>query len=244
MKSNDTTLGGGRRDFPATVWSLIESCGDPSAPDRRERLDQLVHLYWKPVYVFLRARHRRSIEDAKDLTQEFFCQMLEGDFLKRYVPERGRFRSFLKGALDVFLADEQRTRLALKRGGGSTTVSIDVDEVEALLADHREDDPGVAFDRIWAEEITARSLEMLKLELKRAGKTHYLAVYEAYVFSEDGAGRPSYDGVARKMGLTVYDVTNYLAYIRRRLRSLILANITDYAGDAQEARDEFKELFA
>jgi RNA polymerase sigma-70 factor (ECF subfamily) len=44
------------------------------------------------VYVFIAGA---AIDDASDLTQEFFARLLEKNYLKEADPVRGRFRSFL-----------------------------------------------------------------------------------------------------------------------------------------------------
>ena len=56
--------------------------------------------------------------EAQDLTQAFFARLLEKDWLRAALPERGRFRSFLLMALKRFLAKEWRRDAARKRGGG------------------------------------------------------------------------------------------------------------------------------
>jgi RNA polymerase sigma-70 factor (ECF subfamily) len=242
---DETTLGGPQAQFPQTAWSVILSCADVDSPERREKINRLIQAYWRPVYTYLRAARHRTVEDAKDLTQEFFCRLLEGDFLKRFQPDRGRFRSFLKGSLKMFLAEIHRSESALKRGGGAVTFSLDVEglETEEFLADLRADSPDVLFDRQWADEVMDRSLQALRKELTDDGKLDYLRVYENYVMPSNGDPAPTYESIARALNLSVYDVTNYLAHVRKRLRGLILENITEYVAGHTEAWDEFRELF-
>src|SRR5688572_2196319 len=117
----DTTLGGSRDAFPETVWSRFVS--GTQAVD----LDGLFRFYWRPVYTFIRTASRSSVEDAKDLTQEFFGYLMEGDVLAAYRAERGRFRVFLKGVLRNFLSHDRRDRSRQKRGGGKVPFSLDVE---------------------------------------------------------------------------------------------------------------------
>ena len=91
----ETHMGGSREDFPETVWSSV--INNPDSPDRREKLNRLLSRYWRPVYKYVRAAWKKSIEDAKDLTQEFFLGIMDGGIFERYDAEKGRFRYFLKG---------------------------------------------------------------------------------------------------------------------------------------------------
>ena len=88
------------RAFPSTRWSRILGTGSRSntTPD----VEALALAYWRPVYGFVRARWARTDEEALDSTQDFFLWMLEGGFLERADPSRGRFRGFLKASLSNF----------------------------------------------------------------------------------------------------------------------------------------------
>jgi predicted transcriptional regulator len=48
--------------------------------------------------------------------------------------------------------------------------------------------------------------------------------------------------VARELGLTVAQVTNYLHFARRRFRELILAHLRDLVADDEEFRAEARDL--
>ena len=108
----------GTRDalFASTRWTLVLQAGAKSNSAARNALEQLCQIYWPAIYAYLRRRgYQRS--DAQDLTQSFFQHLLENETFQRASPEKGRFRSFLLGALKRCLADEHDRRRALKRGG-------------------------------------------------------------------------------------------------------------------------------
>src|SRR5690349_13450428 len=105
MVEAETGMGGAREAFPETAWSSILS-RKPGDEARRERMERLVRGYWRPVYKYIRAGWSKSVEDAKDLTQEFFARIVSGDLVLAYEPGRGRFRQYLKGALQHFLTKE------------------------------------------------------------------------------------------------------------------------------------------
>jgi DNA-directed RNA polymerase specialized sigma24 family protein len=92
-------------------------------------MEEVYRLYCYPVYAFIRRRgHARY--DAQDLTQDFFIHLLEKGILAQADPQRGRFRNFLLGALEHFLAHADERAGAGKRGGGCQWVYLDDDAAE------------------------------------------------------------------------------------------------------------------
>src|ERR1700743_3026790 len=95
----------GRNAFPSTHWTLVlDAGGKHSGLERADALERLCDGYWYPVYAFIRRRGYLP-DQAQVLTQEFFLGILDGAFLNRANPEKGRFRSFLLGAVQNFLSD-------------------------------------------------------------------------------------------------------------------------------------------
>src|SRR6202047_3146502 len=120
----------GRSDFPTTRWTLVIAAADPQRKEARSALVSLCEGYWYPLYAYLRRRGYPA-DRAQDLTQEFFIRVLEGRYLDRAVPEKGRFRSFLLTSLKFFVADEEDHQRAYKRGGGMV-VSLEFSSGEDL----------------------------------------------------------------------------------------------------------------
>ncbi len=246
MTSFETRMGGSQEAFPETVWSSILSCTDANSAQRKAGLNHLFALYWRPVYKFVRAAGGRTVEDAKDLTQEFFCHILEGELISRYDRDQGRFRNFLKGALRNFLAEARRDGSRQKRGGGIVSVSLNVEEVEndRFLADRNRLSPEELFDRQWARDVMAQSLVRLRAALNGEGKADYFKVYEMYELHPGEADRPTYEQVARRLGLAATDVTNYLHHARERLQGLITERVSEYVTSRVELVLEIEELFS
>jgi Sigma-70 region 2 len=118
--ANDQTMHTlpGRSEFPTTRWTLVFAAGDPDRTEARSAVVSLCEDYWYPLYAYLRRRGYPA-DQAQDLTQEFFVRVLEGRYLDRADPGRGRFRSFLLSSLKFFVADEEDRNRAHKRGGGT-----------------------------------------------------------------------------------------------------------------------------
>jgi RNA polymerase sigma-70 factor (ECF subfamily) len=101
--------------FPTTQWNLVLTAGEGTSEESREALASLCRTYWYPLYGFVR-RQGYPPEEAQDLTQGFFAQLLEKRYLRQYQRERGRFRSFLLASLKHFLANQRDWAFAQKRG--------------------------------------------------------------------------------------------------------------------------------
>ena len=126
MTAAASTDGGGAGRFATTRWSLILSSLDSESEEgkAREALSHLCRIYWRPIFAFV-CRRGYSIDDAQDLTQDFFVMLLDGDLLRRADRDRGRFRFLLLKTLQNFLIDAHHRRSAQKRGGDVQFVSWD-----------------------------------------------------------------------------------------------------------------------
>jgi len=109
---DDTAIGGPKKEFQSTLWTVVLAAKDPASKDRRDALQKLIESYWKPVYLFIR-RRGNDRETGKDLAQGFFTALLERNFLQYVQRDRGKFRTFLLTALEHFMADEHDRTPAL-----------------------------------------------------------------------------------------------------------------------------------
>ena len=119
--------------FVTTHWSLVLAAGADSDEGSRRALEELCGLYWQPLYYFIR-RRGASVKDAEDQLQGVFIHVLEKETLSRADHERGRFRSFLLGCLKHYLANEWAKSRTKKRGGGLSSLSLDVESTERMYA--------------------------------------------------------------------------------------------------------------
>jgi len=245
MRELETTLGGDRESFPETVWSSLLGTEGPITPAREAALNQLVTLYWRPVYKYVRTAGGATIEDAKDLTQEFFGYLLEGGMLSKYDREKGRFRTFLKAVLSNFLSTNRRDASRLKRGGGRPPASLDVQELEtsAFLAERQKYTPDQIFDRQWTQEILAESLAELRRQLAAENRAVSAQIYESYngIAPSDGSS-PTYASLGRTLGLSEQQVKDHLAYARARLEKIIRERLARRVASDRELSEEINDL--
>src|SRR5947199_10047534 len=93
----------GAAAFTTTHWSVVLEAQSES-PAAHEALERLCRIYWRPIYSFVQ-RQGVPPEEGEDLTQAFLADLLEHKSLTAVRREKGRFRSYLLGALKYFLAD-------------------------------------------------------------------------------------------------------------------------------------------
>src|ERR1700747_1090911 len=115
MPREGSSPGGDR--FPPTRWSVIDAARSNDVAERARAMDTLCGGYWKPVYKDVRLRWSRPPEDAQDLTQGFFAQMIERGLLDKYDPAKSRLRTYLRVCVDSFLINEDKAAKRQKRGG-------------------------------------------------------------------------------------------------------------------------------
>ena len=223
----DTTLGGGRRDFPETQGDFLRLL-------RREGPDELARRYWKPIYHYFRVAWAKSNDDAKDLTQAFFAYVVESDALRRYDQEKGSFRAFLKTLLKRFAQHDEQARSRIKRGGAVTLVGLeDVGNLPALRGD-----PEQCFDQAWLRELTERAIKQVREE--RKGDVAFRAFEEVDLVNP--AQKPTYAETAAKLGVKESDVRNYLFALREQVRGAIRRELAALTRDAAELEAEWNEL--
>ncbi len=190
-------------------------------------------LYWKPVYRFIRLKFHKDNEDAKDLTQGFFASALERDFLARFDPAQGAFRTYLRMAVERFALNAHESAHRQKRGGG---VSFEPMREDAAVAES----PEAAFDREWRRQLFALALEDLRALCDSGGKQVEWRVFEAYDLADE---RGSYASVAARFGIAETSVTNYLAWARRTLRRLVEERMRGVTSGEREMREEMRGVW-
>jgi RNA polymerase sigma-70 factor (ECF subfamily) len=229
------------RRFRSTRWSLVQQAAHGADEDRAAALSDLCTAYWYPLYAFVR-RRGHSPDEARDLTQAFFARVLERRGLAGADPERGRFRSYLLGAMKHFLANEWHRARAGKRGGDSVLLDLDALDPEAryALQPAPSADPDLEFDREWARQTTARALERLREESEARGKGRLFEVLEGTLTGEERDRREA----ASRLDMTEGAVKVAVHRLRRRYRELLRAEIAETVGDPAQVEVEMRHLVA
>jgi RNA polymerase sigma-70 factor (ECF subfamily) len=241
IQSDDS--GANAEAFATTHWSVVRLAGRLSSPAAESALEKLCRGYWYPVYAFVR-RRGSGPHDAQDLTQEFFSRLLRKNTFADADPAKGRFRSFLLGALKHFLSDEWDKARAEKRGGHNETFSLDALEPEARFALEPATDltPERIFDRRWGMTQLDQALRRLREEFKTAGKAPQFELLKPFLTSDAGPG--GYDDVAAQLETSPQTVAVSVHRLRQRYREAVRAEVAHTVTSPDQIDEELRGLFA
>ncbi len=228
--------------FATTHWSVVvEAQGE--SPAAQEALETLCRIYWRPIYSFVQ-RQGIGPEEAEDLTQGFFADLLERRSLSAVRKEKGRFRSYLLGALKYFLADERRRAMAIKRGKGQRLIPLDQLSVDERI-EMEPADPLTAeqiYERRWAATVLERVLNLLKDEYRAAGNAALFDSLKQLLPDEPGA--PSQADIAAQLGMTENAVRQAFHRFRQRYQSLLREEIAHTVATPSDIEDELRHLIS
>ena len=230
--------------FHTTRWTrVLAARGGPSSPESQTALSDLCEIYYAPVHAFIQhtARHLPATS-SDDLTQEFFAQLLEKPGLDAVDPARGRFRSYLLGAVKHFLADQQKHARTQKRGAGQSPLSLD--ELSATSAAHLQ--PGIPpasdalYDRAWALALLERSLLTLEQEQSAAGNSLTFEVLKPWLNGE--ALSLSQADAAAALDMRENAVKVAIHRLRKRFRQIVTTEIAQTVESESEIHGELNHL--
>ncbi len=228
-------------DFATTQWSLVVGAAARAQPDASAALALLCQRYWYPLYSYVR-RRVADVNEAQDLTQEFFARLLEKNTLAQASPERGRFRAFLLTAMRNFLANEWDRSQALKRGGEHKRLSLDFDSGESRLhfepADERS--PERIYERQWALLLLELVLQRLAAEFAAAGNQRQFEILQPTLA---GSRTASYQQIAQDLGTSEEAARQTAHRLRKRYRELLRAEVRQTIAEPGEVEDEIRSLF-
>jgi RNA polymerase sigma-70 factor (ECF subfamily) len=239
---------GGCGQFATTRWSVVVAAGrerdGDNATSVRRALETLCRAYWYPLYAYVR-RKGHPPDDAADLVQGFFASFLERHAVAAADPDRGRFRAFLLASLDHFTANQWRRDNALKRGGGRTTHSLDVDfgDGERRYATEPAHDltPDRIYEQRWALTVIDAATSRLRDEYAARGKA---PVFDALIGLIGGDRGEAYAEVAGRLSMTEGAVKVAAHRMRGRLRELLRAAVAETVADESDIDEELRHLFA
>src|SRR5580704_14646130 len=234
---------GGDRQFAATRWSVVMVAGRRSSPDSRRALESLCEAYWYPLYAYVR-RRVADVNDAHDLTQAFFSELLTKNYVGSAKAERGRFRAFLLTSLKHFLSKERERARAQKRGGGIGPIPLDFESADSRyrIEPARGLTAEQICDREWTVALLGRILQRLEAESADAGKSEQFQELKVFLIGEHAGA--TYADVAVRLNATEAAVKMAASRLRRRYRELLREEIAETLSRPDEVDDEISKLFA
>ena len=229
--------------FGSTHWSVVARAAAPGSADARAAIEELCRAYWWPLYAYLR-RIGRSHDDASDLVQGLFSELIEKGRFAQADPDRGRFRSWLLSALKFQISHEHERERALKRGGRARAIPLDRLDAERRWQELSTPDldAELLFDRAWALAVLERALAAVGEAYARAGKAELFAALRPALVGE--AAPEELRTVAARLGMSVGAVKSASFRLRKALGESIRAELAATVDDARDVEDELNVLFA
>jgi RNA polymerase sigma factor (sigma-70 family) len=235
--------------FPPTRRSVIEAVRSIDAEERELALAALCAAYWKPIYKYIRLRWKRPAEEAQDLTQGFFLELLERELVEKFDPKKSRLRTYLRVCVDSMVMNAEKAAKRQKRGGNLPHVALDFAAVEQELSGAVMDPAAIAspdsleqfFEKEWVRSLFALAVEDLRQLCAARERERTFLLFEAYDL--EGNEKISYDQLAKEYGIPVTDVTNALAWARREFRRIALERLRELCGSKEEFQREARAAF-
>lgn len=247
-KRNDkTSMGGTNESFQTTCWTDIRNISTRNDTIRQRIAENLIRRYWKPVYCYLRVK-RHSNENAKDLTQGFFTELVLGSDLVEHADQtKGRFRAFLLTALSCYVISVHRKKTAQRRSPAKAILSLDDDALSETEMVQLEMEPDQMFDYAWASYLIDRVLNKVRENCYTSGKEVYWEVFNLRVLSpiiENTKAMPLPE-IRDKYGLkSEQKVSNMIATVKRMFKSNLDQQLKLSVKSGLEIQNEFDQLLS
>ena len=241
VSSENPMFSPGPAQFATTHWSVVLEAGMKDSPRAKAALAEIYRAYWYPLYAFVRGRGY-ELHDAQDIAQDFFAALLKKNYLECVNREKGRFRSYLLGALKHFLINEWHKARREKRGGKHTFITLDEMSAEDRWSQEPACDstPEKIYERNWAETLLERIVVQLRAEHERAGKARHFEALKVFLSGEKG--QESYARIAVQLDMSEAAVKVAVHRLRQRYRELLRAEIASTVVNPGEVEDELRYL--
>lgn len=229
--------------FATTHWSVVLHAGAADSPAARLALEKLARDYWYPVYAYARRKGCDS-HSAEDLTQGFFAHLISTNSFGRADRTKGRFRSWLLGAMNHFLAHEREKAHSLKRGGGAGAIPLDEAEAsvryQACLSS--ETSPEMLYDQQWALTLLEKAAARLRASYVASDQ---LDLYERLkVFVSGQGAAPSYEEAAVALGMSESAVKSAIYRLRQGFHQLVRQEVAETVCTPADLDEEIRYLIS
>lgn len=229
--------------FATTHWSVVLAASSASSTDYRNALSSLCETYWFPIYAYLR-KLGYTVHHAEDHTQEFFTILMEKQGFHSINPNKGKFRSYLLGALKHYLADARDRANAKKRGGEFKIVSLDLMHCENQLSLESKNglSPEQQYHRSWALALLQRAINRIKSESNRSDKPHVFDHIIQYLIPFRDKDQVPYREAAADLGMSEAALKAAIYRLRKRYRELLMDEIINTVADENMVEEEIQSL--
>jgi DNA-directed RNA polymerase specialized sigma24 family protein len=203
----------GGKHFPSTQWHLIRKAKDGTEGERKAAREQILWLYYAPVYRFFQRVLKVRRDDVTDVTQDYFKRFLEKDFLKGIRHEKS-FRGFVKTTCRSHYQNWRekenlrKTASLVDEEGKAIDIPVSDAEIDRIADDE------------FGREYLQRAIQVTKERLESEGKGMSFRILEMRDLSgEDPA--PKHKEIAKRLGIGLIEERNRLHEARVVFRAVL-----------------------
>lgn len=233
--------------FPTTHWTKLVGARSEGILEQDDILDELVGMYWKPVYCYLRCKGYDR-DDAKDLTQGFFCEIvLRRGLIQQADRTKGRFRTFLLTALSRYVTSVHRAEVAKQRTPEGGLIYLEEIDGFSIPEPVHYRSPVEAFDYAWGAALLDRVLAGVARRCRERGDATHWELFRTRVLLPitQNADVPSLDRLCRKYGISrKAQVSNMIFMVKRRFQRALRRHVRQFVSSDAEVDREILDLMA
>ena len=238
-------MGGTKDSFETTRWTQIQKAKTHDQQRRQASVNNLMSRYWKPVYCYLRRKGYNN-EDAKDLTQGFFFEIVFGrELIQKADKTKGRFRTFLLTALDRYITSVYRKKTAKKRLPEHGLAQLEDAELPDIPIANSKICPGQTFHYAWAIDLLDQVLTKIREEYCSTDRTTHWEVFQATVVAPilEDAEPPSLAELCEQYRIeSEKKASNMVITVKRRFRTVLRNHVRQFVQSDSEVEDEIRAL--
>jgi RNA polymerase sigma-70 factor (ECF subfamily) len=247
MRSDDRTdMGGTHEAFLTTHWSLIDNIQASHDKDRA-LIKLLLQRYWKPVYCYLRRKGFNN-EDAKDLTQGFFHEVvLNRQLIQRSDQAKGRFRSFLLHAVNQYIINQRAKQTATIRIPRDKLVSLESIDPSELPEDMSACEPDASYNYAWVSALLDQVLAAVKQSCSEEGLQTHWEFFNARIVEPILTGEPipPLSEICTHLGVEdTRRASNMIITVKRRFREMLRKHIRNTVISTDQVEEELDEIIS
>lgn len=246
-----TSIGGDRQSFQTTPWTAIEEVraheGGRGTETSNRLVGELLSAYWKPVYCYLRRRGCDN-EQAKDLTQDFFQEVVLGrELIRRADRTKGRFRTLLLRALDRYLISVHRKTTARKRLAPGRLIPLDDTDIAQLPETTGHLNSEELFHYTWISGLLDRMLSEVHDECQRRDMATHWALFHDRVLQPimSGIEPPAMEELCRRYGVDAPTTASSMIFtVKRRFAAALKRILRQSVALETQIDEEMVDLMA
>lgn len=232
----------GPTGWPTTHWSVVGELSSEGAEEAKHRaLDRLCSAYDPAILAFLQMM-RFSRQDAEDIRQRFFTEVvLRRNLLSRADPRRGRLRDLVRRSLRNFALNELRDgRASTQQSGWHQDADGPENGAGWNAEEARTGTAQEVFAQAWGRRVIERAYEAIDEEYRTKGRAALCDALKPHLVR--WSAPPSQVEAARQLGLSPTHLSTELTRLRQRFRHVMMLLLSEEGGSPQEAERLLAEL--